>query len=99
MIFMTIDRFIVLVPFNMLAFSALVAPRLQLFTDLVCKDLDVGRWDPENRGMEPSSLSAGWTRPASCAADPLVQAKVAKLLTSPPLLSCIALSYVLRNPY
>jgi hypothetical protein len=96
---MTMDRFIVIIPFNMLAFSALVAPRLQLFTDLVCKDLDVGRWDPENGRMEPSFRSVGWTRPASCAADPIVQAKVAKFLTSPPLLFCIALSYVLRNPY
>jgi hypothetical protein len=91
------DRFIVVVLLNMLAFSALVGPRLQLFTDLVCKDLDIGRWDPENGGIEPSFRSVGWT--ASCAADPLVQAKVAKFLTSPPFLCCIALSYVLRNLY
>jgi hypothetical protein len=77
------DRFIVSSPLSMLAFSALVAPRLQLYTDLVCKDLDAGQWDPENRGMEPGTWSVGSTRPVPCAADPLVQAKVAKLLTSP----------------
>ncbi len=61
----------------MLAVSALVAPRLQLYTSLICKDLDAG-WDPSDGGIR----SMGSTRPIPCAADPVVQTNVAKFLTS-----------------
>jgi hypothetical protein len=67
---------------GVLAGAALVAPRLQLFTYLMCKDLDAGQWDPENRGTNPDMQYMGPTRPISCAADPVVQAKVAIFLTS-----------------
>ena len=76
------DRFLVLSPLGVLAGAALVAPRLQLFTYLMCKDLDAGQWDPENRGTNPDMQYMGPTRPISCAADPVVQAKVAMFLTS-----------------
>jgi hypothetical protein len=61
----------------MLAGSALVAPRLQLYMYLMCKDLDARR-DPTNGGIQ----SVGSTRPTPCAADPVVQANVAMFLTS-----------------
>ncbi|KAI0248117.1 major facilitator superfamily domain-containing protein [Lactifluus subvellereus] len=95
--FMIMDRFIVLSPLSMLAFSALVAPRLQLYTNLVCKDLDAGQWDPKNGGAEPDTWSVVSTRPVPCAADPLVQAEVAKLLTimatAQGLLSCLTAAF------
>jgi hypothetical protein len=68
------DRFIVLSPLGMLAGSALVAPRLQLYTDLMCKDLDNTTYG--------RIQSVGPTRTMPCAADPVVQANVAKFLTS-----------------
>jgi hypothetical protein len=83
----------------MLAASALVAPRLQLYTHLVCKELDADPWIPENGDIKPGIWSVGSTRPVPCAADPVVQANVAKLLTSlcrPYFLTL--LNYVLRNP-
>ena len=58
----------------MLAGSALVAPRLQLYTYLMCKELDGSTYGPIQ--------SVGSTRTISCAADPVVQANVAKFLTS-----------------
>ena len=76
------DRFLVLSPLSVLAGAALLAPRLQLFTYLMCKDIDAGQWDPENRAPNPDILSMGPTRPIPCAADPIVQAKVAMFLTS-----------------
>jgi hypothetical protein len=76
------DRFLVLSPLSVLAAAALVAPRLQLFTYLMCKDLDTGQWDPKNGGTGPDTLSMGPTRPISCAADPVVQANVAMFLMS-----------------
>ena len=98
--FMPMDRFMVLSPLGMLAFSAIVAPRLQLYINLVCKDVDAGQWGPENGGAAPGTWSVGPTRPVPCAADPLVQAKVAKLLTSPFYSILPSPSpYVLRNPY
>jgi hypothetical protein len=82
----TMDRFIVLSPVGVLAISALIAPRLQLYTDLVCKHLYAGQWDPGNGFTEPGTWSQGSTRTVPCAADPVVQANVAKLLTgSSPL--------------
>jgi hypothetical protein len=59
----------------MLAGSALVAPRLQLYTYLMCKDLD----DDTTYGR---IQSVGSTRTIPCAADPVVQVNVAKFLTS-----------------
>jgi hypothetical protein len=61
----------------MLAVSALVAARLQLYTYLMCKELDSEPWNPENGGVMSS------TRPIACAADPVVQARVAGLIASP----------------
>lgn len=52
----------------MLAGSALIAPRLQLYTHLMCKDLD-----------DPTHTYKASTR---CAADPVVQANVAKFIMS-----------------
>ena len=52
----------------MLASSALIAPRLQLYTYLMCKGLD-----------DPTHIYMASTR---CAADPVVQANVAKFLMS-----------------
>jgi hypothetical protein len=78
MIMIAADRFVVICFLSAIAVSALIAPRLQLFTNLVCKELDGRQWDPagEIAGF------VGATRPVPCAADPLVQANVAKLLTS-----------------
>jgi len=58
----------------MLAGSALIAPRLQLFTYLMCKELDAPTYGRIH--------SVGPTRTIPCAADPVVQASVAKFLTS-----------------
>jgi hypothetical protein len=97
----TMVRFIVLSPLGMLAVSALIAPRLQLYTDLVCNHLNAGQWDPENGGTEPDTWSLGSTATVPCAADPVVQAKVAELLTgSSPLCSAPWLFVtVLRSPH
>lgn len=59
----------------MLAGSALIAPRLQLYTYLMCKGLD----DPTYGPIPSMGYS---TRSMPCAADPAVQADVAKFLTS-----------------
>jgi len=76
-------RFTALGPLSMLAGAALIAPRLQLFTYLMCKDLDhAGPWDPSNPDTRPDVPSVAFTRPMPCATDPVVQANVAKLLTS-----------------
>lgn len=66
----------------MLVLSALIAPRLQLYTHLMCKELDGEPWSRENGGVKPYAWSVSSTRPVPCAADPVVQANVAKLLTS-----------------
>lgn len=60
----------------MLAGSALVAPRLQLYTYLMCKDLG----DPTYGRIR--SVGSTSTHSIPCAADPVVQANVAKFLTS-----------------
>lgn len=65
-----------------MAFSALIAPRLQLFTDLVCKELDGRQWDPASAGAGRGVGFVGGARPVPCAADPVVQVGVTKLLTS-----------------
>ena len=64
-------------PLAAIAVSALIAPRIQLFTNLVCKELDSRQWDPA------TSLHVGFvgtTRPVPCKEGPAVQAKVAELL-------------------
>jgi hypothetical protein len=83
------DRLIVLSPLGMLAGSALVAPRLQLYTYLMCRELD----DPTYGRIQ----SVGSTRTIPCAADPVVQANVAKFLTSQCVIHDYK-SYLLRKP-
>lgn len=73
--------FFVLCPLSAIAISALIAPRLQLFTNLVCKELDGRQWDPAVAGAGRNAGFVGTTRPVPCAADPAVQANVTKLLT------------------
>ena len=90
------DRFLVLSPLGMLAGAALLAPRLQLLTYLMCKEIDAGQWDPKNGGSNLDMRTMGPTRPIPCAADPAVQANVAMFLTS--LCHSILQIYVLRNP-
>ncbi|KAI0260813.1 major facilitator superfamily domain-containing protein [Gloeopeniophorella convolvens] len=89
--------FIVLSPFSMLAVSALIAPRLQLFTDIVCRGLDAGHWDPAGDGAGDEFWATGGPRPVPCAADPVVQANVAKLLTimstAQGILSCLTTAF------
>jgi hypothetical protein len=63
----------------MLAASALIAPRLQLYTCLMCNDLYAGQWVPTNGSINSDMRALG---PIPCAADPVVQANVAKFLTS-----------------
>ncbi|KAH9963743.1 major facilitator superfamily domain-containing protein [Russula dissimulans] len=91
---------IVLGPLSMLAGAALIAPRLQLFTYLMCNDLDhAGPWDSDtsNPDTRPDLLSVVFTRPIPCATDPVVQANVAKLLTITALvqgiLSCLTATF------
>src|SRR3981081_936094 len=90
-------RLTVLRPLSMLASSALIAPRLQLYTCLICKGLDAGQWDPTNGGTIPDVRFMGSTRPMPCAGDPGVQANVAKFLTS--LCHSMFPTFVLRNPH
>jgi hypothetical protein len=73
--------FLVVCPLSAIAFSALIAPRLQLFTNLVCKELDGRQWDPAGAGAGRNAGFVGTIRPVPCAADPAVQANVTKLLT------------------
>jgi MFS family permease len=77
-----------LCPLSAIAISALIAPRLQLFTNLVCKELDGRQWDP---------AGADVGRPIPCAADPVVQANVTKLLTITAtvqgILSCLTAAF------
>ncbi|KAH9060380.1 MFS general substrate transporter [Lactarius deliciosus] len=73
--------FVVLCPLSAIAMSALIAPRLQLFTDLVCKELDGRQWDLAGAGARREVGFVGTTRPVPCAADPVVQMNVTKLLT------------------
>ena len=70
----------------MLAGSALVAPRLQLYTYLMCKELD----DPTYGRIFQSVGSI------PCAADPVVQANVAKFLTSQCVIQRLQI-HLLRN--
>ncbi|KAH9972213.1 major facilitator superfamily domain-containing protein [Russula compacta] len=88
---------LVLSPLSTLAASALIAPRLQLYTYLMCKDLNTGPWNPENRPTTPDTSSAGSTPLEICAADPVVQANVAKLLTITAtvqgILSCLTVTF------
>ncbi|KAI9453161.1 MFS general substrate transporter [Lactarius psammicola] len=85
--------FVVLCPLSAIAVSALIAPRLQLFTNLVCKELDGRQWDPAGAG----SGRVVTTRPVPCAADPVVQANVTKLLTITAtvqgILSCLTAAF------
>ncbi|KAI9442746.1 MFS general substrate transporter [Lactarius indigo] len=85
--------FVVLCPFGAIAVSALIAPRLQLFTNLVCKELDSRQWDPAGRKVG----FVDTTRPVPCAADPVVQMNVTKLLTIiatvQGILSCLTAAF------
>ena len=65
-----------------IAVSATIAPRLQLFTNLVCKELDDHQWDPAGADTARHVGFVSTIRPVPCAADPAVQANVTKLLTS-----------------
>ncbi|KAH9170171.1 major facilitator superfamily domain-containing protein [Lactarius sanguifluus] len=89
--------FVVLCPLSAIAMSALIAPRLQLFTDLVCKELDSRQWDPAGAGAEREVGFVGTTRPVPCAADPVVQMNVTKLLTITTtvqgVLSCLTAAF------
>ena len=75
------DRFMIVCPLSAIAISALIAPRLQLFTNLVCKELDSRQWDPAGATTPHRVGFVSTTRPVPCAADPVVQANVTKLLT------------------
>lgn len=88
------DRILVLGPLSTLAGAALVAPRLQLLTHLICKDLKAGEWGPTNGGA--ADMRSMGSTPIPCAADPVVQAKVAMFLTSLSFHSMLQ-TYVLRN--
>jgi hypothetical protein len=83
------DRILLLGPLSTLAGAALVAPRLQLLTHLICKDLN-----PTNGGA--AGMRSIGSTPIPCAADPVVQAKVAMFLTS--LSISMLQTYVLRDP-
>ena len=67
-------------PLTAIAISALIAPRLQLFTNLVCKELDSRQWDPASERTSHHIGFVGTTRLVPCAADPAVQAKVTEFL-------------------
>jgi hypothetical protein len=86
--------FIVLSPLSMLAASALIAPRLQLYTCLMCNDLYAGQWVPTNGSINSDMRALG---PIPCAADPVVQANVAKFLTITAtvqgILSCLTVTF------
>ncbi len=80
-------RFFILCPLSAFAVSAIIAPRLQLFTNLVCNEIDSRQW--ERAGRDAVLVGMGTARLVPCAADPVVQANVTKLLTgvcSPRLL-------------
>ncbi|KAH8985716.1 MFS general substrate transporter [Lactarius akahatsu] len=89
--------FVVLCPLTAVAMSALIAPRLQLFTDLVCKELDDRQWDPAGTGAGRDVGFVGTSRPVPCAADPVVQMNVTKLLTITAtvqgVLSCLTAAF------
>ncbi|KAH9037056.1 MFS general substrate transporter [Lactarius pseudohatsudake] len=89
--------FFILCPLSAIAMSALIAPRLQLFTDLVCKELDGRQWDPAGAGAGREVGFVGTTRPVPCAADPVVQMNVTKLLTITTtvqgVLSCLTAAF------
>lgn len=93
-ILIIIDRYIVLSPLSMLAVSALIAPRLQLYTCLMCNDLYEGQRVLTNGGANLDMRSLG---SIPCAADPVVQANVAKFLTS--LCHLMLRIYVLRDSH
>lgn len=76
----------------MLAFSALIAPRLELYTHLVCRELDADSWSPENGDLKSDMWSVSSSRPVPCSVDPVVQARVAKLLASQCTGSCLRAS-------
>ena len=82
MIMIAADRFFVICSLSAIAGSALIAPRLQLFTNLVCKELDGHQWDPAGADAGGHVGFVSTTRPVPCAADPAVQANVTKILTS-----------------
>ena len=80
------DRFFVLSPLSMLAGAALVAPRLQLYTQLMCIPINGGAADM--RVMGSTFIP--------CAADPVVQAKVAMFLTCLSFHASKLMSYEIR---
>lgn len=68
-------RFLTIIPFSMIAFTVTMAPKLEIFTELVCAAQHNIPRDSEN---EEDAFSPG----TSCAKDPRVQATVAVLMTS-----------------
>ena len=71
----------VVVPLTSIAVSALIAPRLQLLTNLECKGLDSRQWGPAGANSPRHAGFVNTTRLVPCATDPAVQANVTKLLT------------------
>lgn len=82
----------VVCPLSALAVSALIAPRLQLYTNLVCKELDGRQWDPASASIPRNVGFVGTARPVPCAADPVVQANVTKLLAGACYLALVRFS-------
>lgn len=89
--------FFVLCPLSAMAASSLIAPRLQLYTNLVCKELYNRQWDPVGGDAGHNIGFVGTTHPVPCAADPAVQANVTKLLTITAtvqgILSCLTAAF------
>ena len=68
-------RFLAIIPFSMIAFTVTMAPKLEIFTELVCK---AQHGIPRDSESEVDAFSPG----TDCAKDPRVQATVAVLMTS-----------------
>ncbi|ETW85959.1 hypothetical protein HETIRDRAFT_471204 [Heterobasidion irregulare TC 32-1] len=87
--------FISLIPFSTMASTATTAPRIEVFTNIICDAYKHSKspgsdWDSERLGL--SVLSMTPYSPLVCSSDPVVQAGVATVLaamaTTTGILSC-----------
>jgi len=71
-------------PFIVIAMSATLTPRIEIYTILACRLLRPGIYHDESMSLMSTFAP---TRSQLCAADPVVQAAVAKIATGALLLS------------
>ncbi|KAF9444748.1 MFS general substrate transporter [Macrolepiota fuliginosa MF-IS2] len=92
---------LVALPFTAIAMSATIAPRIEVYTTLACRVIRPDIYSDVSQPNTAVLSTVAETRPQRCAADPVVQAAVAKLsagmLFNPIIFLCLHPSSIISD--